>query len=170
MATQALGSYCERVEYSLTYVSFPSFNAPYGHENTVQLQSTQQKPHNSPFTGHCLKQSLQNFNRRVFDEVRKYRLIEIEQIYARVRFLGKYTFLASRVQQVFYRGRWLGWRGSDGSEQWQMLKILSKTVALHESSGQQNAFAGKQNKTFYSCMCLLNQIAPSHAAFQNFLK
>ena len=29
MATQALGSYWERVEYSLTYLSFASFNAPY---------------------------------------------------------------------------------------------------------------------------------------------
>jgi len=29
MATLALGSYWERVEYSLTYLRFASFNAPY---------------------------------------------------------------------------------------------------------------------------------------------
>jgi len=33
-ATLALGSCCERVEYSLTNVSFASFNAPY---NPVRL-------------------------------------------------------------------------------------------------------------------------------------
>jgi len=34
VATHALGSYCERVEYSLTYLSFASFNAPH---NPVSL-------------------------------------------------------------------------------------------------------------------------------------
>jgi len=29
MVTPALRSYCERVEYSLTYLSFATFNAPY---------------------------------------------------------------------------------------------------------------------------------------------
>jgi len=32
--TAALESYCERLEYSLTYLSFASFNAPY---NPVHL-------------------------------------------------------------------------------------------------------------------------------------
>jgi len=35
VVTSALGNYCERVEYSFTYVSFVSFNAPYDPENTV---------------------------------------------------------------------------------------------------------------------------------------
>ena len=30
VAIQALGIYWERVEYSLAYLSFASFNAPYG--------------------------------------------------------------------------------------------------------------------------------------------
>jgi len=34
MAIPALESFCERVEYSLTYISFASFNAPY---NPVRL-------------------------------------------------------------------------------------------------------------------------------------
>jgi len=34
VGTLALGSYCERVEYSLTCLSFASFNAPY---NLVHL-------------------------------------------------------------------------------------------------------------------------------------
>ena len=34
MVTHALGRYCARVEYSLTYLSFASFNAPY---NPVRL-------------------------------------------------------------------------------------------------------------------------------------
>jgi len=29
VAIPALGSFCERVEYSLTYISFASFNVPY---------------------------------------------------------------------------------------------------------------------------------------------
>jgi len=29
MATPAIGSFCEKVEYSLTYLSFASLNAPY---------------------------------------------------------------------------------------------------------------------------------------------
>jgi len=34
VATPAHGSFCERVEYSLTYLSFASFNAPH---NPVRL-------------------------------------------------------------------------------------------------------------------------------------
>jgi len=34
VVTPALGSFCERVEYSLTYLSFASFNVPY---NPVRL-------------------------------------------------------------------------------------------------------------------------------------